>query len=229
MKLYVEGIEIELIRKNIKNMHLYVLRPDGRIRLTAPMRLSEKRIIDFILSRVDWIKDQQAKILSEPHSAPITYSSGDTLIIFGKPYALNVIEGKRSSFTLLGDKAELQCKSDSTVEQRESIVERAMRELLYARLVPLFEKWERISDLKSSSYQIKKMKTRWGTCNTRTRKIWINLELYKKSDECIEYVIMHELAHLRVPNHGKDFVAIMDQYMPRWRELREELNKSSAP
>ena len=229
MRLYVEGIEIELIRKNIKNMHLYVLRPDGRIRLTAPMRLSEKRIIDFVLSRTDWIKDQQAKILSEPHSAPITYSSGDTLIIFGKPYALNVIEGKRSSFTLLGDKAELHCKSDTTIEQRESIVERAMRELLYARLGPLFEKWERISDLKSSSYQIKKMKTRWGTCNTRTRKIWINLELYKKSDECIEYVIMHELAHLRVPNHGRDFIAIMDLYMPRWRELREELNKRSAP
>ena len=229
MRLYVEGIEIELIRKNIKNMHLYVLRPDGRIRLTAPMRLSEKRIIDFVLSRVDWIRDQQAKILSEPHSAPITYSNGDTLIIFGQPYALNVIEGKRSSFTLSGDKAELQCKSDTTVEQRESIVERAMRELLYARLGPLFEKWERISDLKSSSYQIKKMKTRWGTCNTRTRKIWINLELYKKSDECIEYVIMHELAHLRVPNHGRDFIAIMDLYMPRWRELREELNKRSAP
>ena len=229
MRLYVEGIEIELIRKNIKNMHLYVLRPDGKIRVTAPMRLSEKRIIDFVLSRVDWIRDQQAKILSEPHSAPITYSNGDTLIIFGQPYTLNVIEGKRSSFTLLGDKAELHCKSDSTVEQRESIVERAMRELLYARLGPLFEKWERISDLKSSSYQIKKMKTRWGTCNTRTRKIWINLELYKKSDECIEYVIMHELTHLRVPNHGKDFVAIMDLYMPRWRELREELNKRSAP
>lgn len=229
MRLYVEGIEIELIRKNIKNMHLYVLRPDGKIRVTAPMRLSEKRIIDFILSRADWIKDQQAKILSEPHSAPITYSSGDTLIIFGKPYALNVIEGKRSSFTLLGDKAELQCKSDSTVEQRESIVERAMREALYTRLEPIFKRWEAITSLKSSSYQIKKMKTRWGTCNTRTRKIWINLELYKKSDECIEYVIMHELAHLRVPNHGKDFVAIMDLYMPRWRELREELNKRSAP
>ena len=229
MRLYVEGIEIELIRKNIKNMHLYVMRPDGRIRLTAPMRLSEKRIIDFVLSRVEWIRDQQAKILSEPHAAPITYSSGDILIIFGKPYTLEVIEGKRASFSLLDGKAELCCKSNSTPEQREGIVERAMRELLYARLAPLFEKWERISALEASSYQIKKMKTRWGTCNTRTKKVWINLELYKKSDECIEYVIMHELAHLRVPNHGKDFVAIMDIYMPRWRELREELNKKSAP
>lgn len=225
MKLYVEDIEIELIRKNIKNMHLYVLRPDGKIRLTAPIRLSEKRITEFITSRLDWIKKQRDKIISEPHSEPITYSNGDTLIIFGKPYILEVIESKRNSFSFLGGRCELYCKSDSTLEQREKIVEKALREALYTRIRPLFERWESITGLKASSYQIKKMKTRWGTCNTRTKKIWLNFELVKQNEVCIEYVIMHELAHLRVPNHGKDFISIMDQYMPRWKELREELNK----
>ena len=229
MKLYVEDIEIELIRKNIKNMHLYVLRPDGKIRVTAPMRLSEKRIVEFISSRHEWIKNQQAKILSEPHSAPITYSNGDILTIFGNPYTLEVIKSKKSSFSFLGGRCELYCKSDATPEQREKIVEKALREALNLRINPLCDRWEYITGLKASSYGIKKMKTRWGTCNTRTKKIWLSLELVKQKEIYIEYVIMHELAHLRVPNHGKDFVAIMDQYMPRWRELREELNKSSAP
>ena len=225
MIIYIADIEVELIRKKIKNMHLYVLRPDGKIRITAPLRLSEDKIIDFITSRLDWIKKQQAKIALEPQDIPITYSSGDTLIIFGKPYILDVVESKKSGLNFFDGKAILYCKSNATDEQRKTIAEKAIRKALYAKIKPLCEKWERITALKASSYQIKKMKTRWGTCNTRTKKIWLNLELAKKNDECIEYVIMHELAHLRVSNHGKDFIAIMDYYMPKWRELRDILNQ----
>ena len=225
MKLYVSDIEIELIRKNIKNMHLYVLRPDGNIRLSAPLRLSEEKIIAFITSRYDWIKKQQAIIRAEPHSTPITYSNGDTLMIFGKPYVLSLTESKKSSFSFFNGKAELCCKANATVEQRKAIADKTLREALYTKIKPLFEKWESITGLCASSYQIKKMKTRWGTCNTRTKKIWLNFELVTKPSECIEYVIMHELAHLRVANHGKDFVAIMDCYMPKWKELRDILNK----
>lgn len=225
MKLFVEDIEIELIRKSIKHMHLYVLRPDGRVRITAPMRLSTERIVEFITSRTDWIRAQRAMIAAEPRIAPLTYSDGETIMIFGKPYILEVISSNKNNFSYLLGKAELYCKLSSTPEQRKAIVEKALRESLYAKIKPLFEKWELITGLKASSYQIKKMKTRWGTCNTRTKKIWLNLELVHKSDECIEYVIMHELAHLRVSNHGKDFIAIMDCYMPRWKEIREALNQ----
>lgn len=228
MKLFVEDIEVELIRKNIKNMHLYVLRPDGRVRITAPMRLSESAITEFIFSRIDWIRKNRERIEAEPRLAPLSYSSGEIIMIFGKPYTLEVIEGKRNDFSYLLGKAELYCKPSSTPEQRNAIVEKALRESLYAKVKPMFDKWELITGLKASSYQIKKMKTRWGTCNTRTRKIWLNLELVHKSDECIEYVIMHELAHLRVSNHGKDFVALMDYYMPRWKEIREILNQKTA-
>lgn len=227
MKLYISDIEIELIRKKIKNMHLYVLRPDGKVRITAPMRLPEKAITDFISAKIDWIHAQQAKLSAEPAQNPLTYSSGEMLKIFGKSYLLEVCESKRNSFSFFDGKATLLCKPNLDEKQREAIVEKALREALYAKLPSLFEKWENITKLKASSYQIKKMKTRWGTCNTRTRKIWLNLELAKKSDECIEYVILHELAHLSVSNHGKDFQAIMDKYMPLWKELRKKLNEKS--
>ena len=227
MKLYVADIEIELIRKNIKNMHLYVLRPDGKIRVTAPFRLSEEKIISFISSRIDWIKEQQEKLNAEPHVKPITYSSGDKLIIFGNTYILDVIESQKNSFIFFDGKAELYCKSNATKEQRQAIVEKALRAALYEKVKPLLEKWESITQLKASSFQIKKMKTRWGTCNTRTKKIWLNFELVTKQTECIEYVIMHELAHLSVPNHGKDFIYIMQKYMPSWQALRDALNDNS--
>ena len=106
-------------------------------------------------------------------------------------------------------------------------MEKALRAALYEKVKPLLEKWESITQLKASSFQIKKMKTRWGTCNTRTKKIWLNFELVTKQTECIEYVIMHELAHLSVPNHGKDFIYIMQKYMPSWQALRDALNDNS--
>lgn len=226
MKLYIADIEVELIRKNIKNMHLYVLRPDGKIRVTAPAKIDENKVIAFVTSRLDWIKEQQAKLDAEPHLKPITYSNGDTLIIFGNVYVLEVIESKKNSFLFFDGKAQLYCKKNSTQNQREAIVEKALRNALYEKTKPLFEKWESITQLKSSSYQIKKMKTRWGTCNTRTKKIWLNFELVTKQVECIEYVIMHELAHLTVPNHGKDFIYIMNKYMPSWQEWRKILNNN---
>ena len=225
MYIQVSGFEAELIRKKIKNMHLYVLRPDGKIRITAPMNTPESRIRDFFESHIPWILKQHARLDAEPKALPITYSSGDVITIFGSPYTLEVAEGKKNSFSFFLGKAYLTCKPSSTQEEREAIIEKALRASLYEKLPPMFDKWEKITGLYSSSFQIKKMKTRWGTCNTRTKKIWLNLELAKKSDECIEYVILHELAHLKVPNHGKDFAYIMDKYMPNWRKIREFLNQ----
>ena len=225
MKIYVSGIEIEIIRKNIKNMHLYVMRPDGKVRITVPSRLSEKRIVDFISSHIDWIIDKQKEILDEPCTPPLTYTDGETLTVFGEPYTLEIIESNRNGLSFLGNKAILSCKASASADRRKEIIEKALREALYEKTAPLFEKWESITGLYASSYQIKKMKTRWGTCNTRTKKIWLNLELAKKPIECIEYVILHELSHLSVSNHGKDFQALMDRYMPLWRELRKKLNE----
>lgn len=227
MQITVADISVELIRKNIKRMHLYVLRPDGRIRITAPTKLSEEKIRVFILSKLEWIRKQQKLINAEPRPVPLTYSSGEKIKVFGANYTLETVIGKRKrEFVFLGSHAILYDKKDSTLEQRERAVEQGLRKILKSKLDSLFPKWERITSLHPSSFQIKKMKSRWGTCNTLTKKIWLNLELVHKADECIEYVIMHELAHLRVANHGKDFYALMDYYMPSWRDLKKKLNET---
>lgn len=225
MIIKIYDIEAELIRKNIKNMHLYVMRPDGNIRITAPKRISEDRIREFIISRYEWIKKQQEKIFSEPQSAPLTYSSGEEIQIFGEPYTIEVVFAKKNGFSFFNGRAIIYCKDNSSAEQKEKITEKELRSALSKELSEAIEKWSKITNLSPSSFQIKKMKTRWGTCNTRTRKIWLNFELIHAKRECIEYVVLHELTHLRVANHGKDFIALMDHYMPKWKELREELNK----
>lgn len=227
MQIKVANLDVELIRKNIKNMHLYVLRPDGKVRITAPTRLSEERIRAFILSKSDWIYKQRQKIKAEPRPTPLSYSDGEALKILGSSYPLEVVVGKRKrEFVFLGGRAILYDKKGSTPEQREKAVTQGLRKILSLKIEELLQKWERITDLHPSSFQIKKMKSRWGTCNTLTKKIWLNSALVHKSSECIEYVILHELAHLRVSNHGKDFVAVMDYYMPLWRDLKKELNGS---
>ena len=225
MQIKIANLDVELIRKNIKNMHLYVLRPDGKIRITAPAKLSEEKIREFILSKLDWIYKQQEKIKGEPHQSPLEYVCGETLFIFGKPYMLEVIIGKRTrEFVFSGERAILYDKKGSTKEQREKAVNEGLRSALKLKIDELLPKWEKITNLHPSSYQTKKMKSRWGTCNVRTKKIWLNLELAHKKEECIEYVILHEICHLKVTNHGNDFIKLMDRYMPNWREIKKELN-----
>ena len=227
MQIKIADINIELIQKNIKNMHLYVTRPDGQVKITAPAKLSEEKIRSFVLTKIDWIRKQQEKIKKEPRPVPITYSHGETLYIFGKPYSLEIIIGKRSrEFVFIGGRAILYDKKGSTKEQREKAINEGLRLLLKAKISELLPKWEKITGLHPSSFQIKKMKSRWGTCNTLTKKIWLNLELARKKDECIEYVILHEICHLKVANHGNDLTALMNRYMPQWKELKKELNSN---
>lgn len=228
MQIKIANLDVELIRKNIKNMHLYVLRPDGKVRITVPAKLSEEKIREFILSKLDWIYQQQERIKNEPKKIPMTYSHEETLYIFGKPYSLEVIISKKTrEFVFSGGRAILYDKKGSTKEQREKAVNEGLRSALKLKIEELLPKWEKITGLHPSSYQTKKMKSRWGTCNVRTKKIWLNLELAHKKEECIEYVILHEICHLKVANHGNDFIALMDRYMPQWRDLKKELNSNN--
>lgn len=225
MQIEISGIEIEVQKKNIKNLHLVVAPPDGRVRVSAPMHLSDDSIKMFVRTKLSWIKKQQEKFEKQPRQSEREYVSGETLYVFGQQYFLRVeYSYKGNSLVLSGNEAILTVRKESTASQREAFVNEWYRALLKEKIEMHLPKWENITGLRCDSWQTKYMTTRWGTCNTNTRKIWLNLQLAKKPIECLEYVILHELAHLKVRNHSKDFVAIMDQYMPYWRETKKLLN-----
>ncbi len=226
MQIEISGIKIEVIKKNIKNLHLAVAPPNGTVRVSAPMHLSDESIAMFVRTKISWIKKQQEKFEKQPRQAEREYVSGETLYVFGQQYFLKVeYSYKGNSLVLSGNDAILMVRKESTAKQRESFVNEWYRTLLKEKIEFHLPIWERKTGFYCDSWQTKYMTTRWGTCNTNTKKIWFNLQLAKKPIECLEYVILHELIHLKVRNHGKDFVELMDAYMPYWRETKKILNE----
>lgn len=225
MQIVVSGIRIEVQKKNIKNLHLVVSPPDGIVRVSAPMHLSEESITMFVRTKLGWIKKQQMKFAMQPRQSKREFVSGETLYVWGKQFFLRVeYSYKGNALVLNGNQAILTVRKESTAKQREAFVNEWYRTLLKEKIEIYLPKWENITGLHCDSWQTKCMTTRWGTCNTNTRKIWLNLQLAKKPIECLEYVILHELGHLKVRSHNEDFVAFMDQYMPYWRETKKLLN-----
>ena len=225
MQMEISGIKIEVQKKNIKNLHLVVAPPEGKVRVSAPMHLSDESIAMFVRTKLGWIKKQQEKFKKQPRQTEREYVSGETLYVWGQQYFLRVdYSYKGNSLVLEGNEAILTVRKESTASQREAFVNEWYRALLKEKIETYLPKWEKITGLHCDSWQTKYMTTRWGTCNTNTGKIWLNLQLAKKPIECLEYVILHELAHLKVRNHSKEFVALMDQYMPYWREIKKLLN-----
>ena len=209
-------------------MHLAVLPPDGRVRVSAPTQLTDEAITMFVRTKLGWIKKQQEKFQQQPRQSERQYVSGETLYVWGKQYFLQMeYSYKGNALTLSGDKAILTVRKESSPKQRGSFVNEWYRSLLKQEVAKYLPKWEKTTGLYCSSWQSKYMTTKWGTCNPTSKKIWLNVQLAKKPIECLEYVILHELAHLKVHNHGPEFTAILDQYMPYWRDHRCRLNDST--
>ena len=228
MQIIISGIPIDVQKKNIKNMHLYVKPPDGHVIISAPQTMDDKAIEIYARTNLSWIKKQIQQYQNQPRSSKRQYVSGETIYVWGKQYFIQFIpDNKKNSFLLQGNTAFLSMNSESTVKQRESFVREQYRLMLKQEIERLLPKWERITDLHCDSWQTKYMVTRWGTCNTREKRIWINLQLAKKSPQCLDYVMIHELTHLIVPNHGREFKAHMDRFYPNWREVRKLLNNQS--
>jgi len=222
--LNISGIEIDVRKKRIKNMHIRVKAPDGRVTVSAPLSMSDATIEHFVRTKIDWIQRQIAIFESQLHRSAREYATGETLYVWGKPYRLQTEQGSKFSLALSGNAAILTARINSTVEQRERYVREWYREQLKAKIALLLPKWETITGLNAASWQTKYMTTRWGTCNTSTGKIWLNVQLAKKPQECLEYVILHELAHLVERRHDAKFTALLDRYMPTWREVKATLN-----
>lgn len=228
MRIVINGIEMSVTKKAIKNMHIYVKPPDGHVEVSAPVYLSDESIELLIRTKIDWIQCQQEKFEKQPRQTEGEYVSGEPLYVWGRQYDLLVKYSNRGNSLILdGDKAILTVRKTSTAQQRGKYVNEWYRGILKAEIERVLPKWEQITGLHPDGWQTKNMTTRWGTCNVKTHKIWLNLQLAKKTPECLEYVILHELVHLAEKSHNEKFVALMDKYMPNWRDIRKKLNRQN--
>ena len=225
MQIVISGIPIDIHKKNIKNMHLQIKPPNGQVVISAPLSMDDKATEVYARTNLGWIKKQIEKFQQQPRSAKRQYVSGETMYIWGKQYYLSFVpDSRKNSFKIQGNSIVLSMRKNSTVKQREKYIREQYRRLLKGEIEKILPKWEQITGLHCESWQIKYMITRWGTCNTEKKKLWFNLQLAQKPVECLEYVILHELIHLKERTHNSIFIAYMDMYMKNWREVRKELN-----
>jgi len=221
----VSGIDITVNKKNIKNMHLSVLPPYGVVRISAPVSVDDDTIRLFVISKIGWIKKQREKFNNQARQSKREYIDGESVYVWGKRYRLMIKHGgKKNKVEIKGDRLYLYVREKSTVEQRETALNKWYRNLLKEEVPKLIETWQETMGVKAESWGIKNMKTRWGTCNTTDKRIWINLQLAKKPLPCLEYVVVHELTHLLEKSHNEVFVTYMDKFMPEWRMRKNELN-----
>ena len=224
-QITVANIKIDVVKKDIKNLHLAVYPPTGRVRIAAPLRTNDEAIRLFAVSKLGWIKRHQRTFVSQDREVAREFVSGESHYLNGKRYLLQVIEHDSApKVELQHKKIELYVRTGSTSKQRATILNDWFREQLKNQIPELIEKWEGKMQVKLNAWGVKQMKTKWGTCNIESKRIWLNLELAKKPQHCLEYIIVHELVHLLERHHNDTFVSHMDKYFPQWKVCKKELN-----
>jgi predicted metal-dependent hydrolase len=225
-QLELGNIIIDVELKDIKNIHLSVYPPNGAVKIAAPNRMDLDTIRVFAINKLKWIKKQQAVFKNQERETPREYISKESHYFKGKRYLLEVIEHPHPPKVVLKHSSiKLYIKPNTSLEKRKEILEEWYRVQLKEIVPELIAKWERKIGVQSNEFGIRKMRTKWGTCNTEAKRIWLNLELAKKPIECLEFIIVHELVHLLERSHNEVFVNYMNQFMPKWRFYREELNR----
>jgi predicted metal-dependent hydrolase len=227
-KLRVSGITVEVVRKPIKNLHLGVYPPDGRVRVAIPLRVSDDAVRLAVIGKLGWIKRQRASFEAQPRQSRREMVRGESHYFLGKRYRLRITEtsGPAKVSIRSGSSLELQVREDTSAAQREMVLQQWYRSHLKALIPPLIEKWQRIIGVRVHDWGVRKMKTKWGSCNPKARRIWFNLELAKKPPECLEYIAVHEMVHLIERHHDDHFRALMNEFLPQWRTSRDELNRA---
>ncbi len=225
-QIVVNDITVEVVRKGIKNLHLGVYPPHGRVRVAAPLAVSDDAVRLAVIGKLAWIKRQQAKFEAQPRQSRREMVRGESHYFLGQRYRLRVIEHRAAGKVELRNAAiDLYVRPETSADQRVQVLQRWYREQLKAMMSPLLEKWQPVLGVQAADWGIKKMKTKWGACTIEARRIWINLELAKKPVQCLEYILAHELVHLLERHHNDRFQKLMDQFMPQWRLHREVLNR----
>lgn len=219
-------IVIDVEQKDIKNIHLSVHPPNGKVRISAPRRMDLDTIRVFAISKLKWIKKQQDAFKKQERETQREYLTRESHYYLGERYLLKIIEQDASPRIILKKKEiQLFVRPDTSQEKKKEILDEWYRSELKHILPSIIEKWERKIGVKSSEFGIKKMRTKWGTCNSNAKRIWLNLELAKKPIACIEYIVVHELVHLMERSHKERFIELMNEHMPKWRFYRDELNR----
>ena len=224
----VSGIHVQIVRKDIKNLHLAVYPPDGHVRVAVPRHVSDDNVRLAVVSKLTWIKKQQKDFKDQPRQSEREYISGECHYIFGKRCRLVLIErdDKPGIQLLKSGKLKLFVRPGASVASKEKVVNAWYREELKKVIPELLDKWQPIVGKNAWDWGIKKMKTKWGSCNIEQRRIWLNLELAKKPPECLEYILVHELIHLHERHHNQRFKGLLDQFIPHWRMSQKTLNTS---
>lgn len=227
-KMRICGLEVQTVKKNIKNMHLGVYPPQGRIRVAAPFKMDDESVRLFIISKIPWVRKQKIKFEKQQRQTKRDFISGESHYFLGNRYRLNVITSEESPKVEIRRKThiDLYIKPKMSREQKEKILEDFYRAELRKHIPLLLEKWKKIIGVNVNEVCIKKMKTKWGTCNSESGRIWVNLELAKNPIRCLEYILVHEMTHFKEKTHSDRFFNLIDLFMPQWSQYRDELNNS---
>ena len=223
--ILVGGLNIRVTKKNIKNMYIRVLPPEGHVAIVVPENTSDDALRMFAVSRIAWIKKQRQNFVDQARQTKRQYVSGESYYVWGRRYRLEITYSSvRNNVYLSGNKLLLQVRKESTDVQRENILNTWYRDQLKSAIPAILEKCEQIVGVKAKEWHVKNMRTKWGSCVPEHRRIWLNLQLAKKSPEFLKYVITHELVHFLERNHTDKFRKYMDRFYPSWRSAKKELN-----
>ena len=228
----MRGIRVQVVRKTIKNLHLGVYPPNGRVRVAAPMAVSLQAVRLAVIGKLGWVNRQRRKFLGQARQSKREMVSGETHFFLGRRYRLRVVEFEGNTAQHVAKRPsaiELHVRTGAPTRRREAVLDDWYREQLRDVAGSLMTSWQKKLGVGVSTWGIKKMKTKWGACNAKARRVWLNLELVKSPRECIEYIVVHELVHLLVRRHDDRFFAAMDRHLPNWRSRRDLLNALPLP
>lgn len=224
-QLELGDVVLDVVKKDIKNVHLSVYPPTGRVRISAPLHMSTDTIRVFAISKLPWIRQQQKKLQAQEREAPRDYIDRESHYLWGKRYLLKLVPAEAApSLEIKHTKLVLYIRPDASTERKQAVLDEWYRDQLKGALPALLDKWQRVLGVQVSRFFVQRMKTKWGGCSPANRTLRLNSELAKKPEECLEYIVVHELMHLIEPTHNAHFVALMDLHMPKWRYYRDVLN-----
>ncbi len=225
-QLKLGDIAVEVVQKDIKNLHLSVHPPAGKVRIAAPLRMNLDTIRVFAISKLGWIRQQQKKLREQARETPREYLDRESHYVWGKRYLLKTIESDDApNVTLKHSQLQLCVRPDASAARKQAVLAAWYRAQLKQAVPALLAQWSPRLGVSVARFFVQRMKTKWGSCNPAARSIRLNTELAKKPRACLEYIVVHELVHLLEPTHNDRFVALMNQFMPNWRGLRDELNR----